>query len=44
MTTKEWTPQEQDVAEHKYYTRGVNLVLVVEFKSVKVLFYLTIAD
>lgn len=33
LQTKEWTPLEPDVIEHKYYAPGVGLVLEVEVKG-----------
>jgi hypothetical protein len=35
LKTKEWTPLEPGVIEHKYYARGVGLVLVEELKGKK---------
>jgi len=33
LETKEWSPLEPGAVEHKYYTRGVGLVLVEELKG-----------
>lgn len=35
LKTKEWTPLEKGVVEHKYYAPGVGLVLVKELKGKK---------